>query len=86
MIHYWQQAALHTTYEQLSKHRNDITGKRKFASKYESDTNDGTVNAKPAGGILLLYNVVGVRFKKAGKIYYFDPVDFIFRRRMICNS
>jgi len=23
-----------------------------------------------------LYNVVGVRFKKAGKIYYFDPVDF----------
>jgi cell fate regulator YaaT (PSP1 superfamily) len=22
-----------------------------------------------------LYNVVGVRFKKAGKIYYFDPVD-----------
>lgn len=24
----------------------------------------------------LLYNVVGVRFKKAGKIYYFDPLDF----------
>ncbi|WP_277586838.1 PSP1 domain-containing protein [Psychrobacillus antarcticus] len=23
-----------------------------------------------------MYNVVGVRFKKAGKIYYFDPVDF----------
>jgi len=23
-----------------------------------------------------LYNVVGVRFKKAGKIYYFDPADF----------
>ena len=23
---------------------------------------------------LLLYNVVGVRFKKAGKIYYFDPL------------
>jgi len=23
-----------------------------------------------------LYNVVGVRFKKAGKIYYFDPTDF----------
>jgi len=23
-----------------------------------------------------LYNVVGVRFKKAGKIYYFDPVEF----------
>jgi len=22
-----------------------------------------------------LYNVVGVRFKKAGKIYYFDPQD-----------
>ncbi len=25
----------------------------------------------------MLYKVVGVRFKKAGKIYYFDPVDFI---------
>lgn len=23
-----------------------------------------------------MYNVVGVRFKKAGKIYYFDPVEF----------
>lgn len=23
-----------------------------------------------------MYNVIGVRFKKAGKIYYFDPVDF----------
>ena len=23
-----------------------------------------------------MYNVVGVRFKKAGKIYYFDPADF----------
>ncbi|MBM7569355.1 PSP1 domain-containing protein [Paenibacillus sacheonensis] len=23
-----------------------------------------------------MYTVVGVRFKKAGKIYYFDPVDF----------
>jgi cell fate regulator YaaT (PSP1 superfamily) len=23
-----------------------------------------------------LYNVVGVRFKKAGKIYYFDPLDY----------
>lgn len=22
-----------------------------------------------------MYNVIGVRFKKAGKIYYFDPVD-----------
>jgi len=22
-----------------------------------------------------LYNVIGVRFKKAGKIYYFDPVE-----------
>ncbi len=22
-----------------------------------------------------MYNVVGVRFKKAGKIYYFDPVE-----------
>ena len=28
------------------------------------------------GGKDLLYNVVGVRFKKAGKIYYFDPGDF----------
>jgi cell fate regulator YaaT (PSP1 superfamily) len=27
-----------------------------------------------------LYNVVGVRFKKAGKIYYFDPVDFILEK------
>jgi len=24
-----------------------------------------------------LYNVVGVRFKKAGKIYYFDPASFL---------
>ena len=23
-----------------------------------------------------MYDVVGVRFKKAGKIYYFDPGDF----------
>ena len=23
-----------------------------------------------------MYKVVGVRFKKAGKIYYFDPLDF----------
>lgn len=22
-----------------------------------------------------MYSVVGVRFKKAGKIYYFDPLD-----------
>lgn len=22
-----------------------------------------------------MYSVVGVRFKKAGKIYYFDPID-----------
>ena len=28
------------------------------------------------GGRNLLFNVVGVRFKKAGKIYYFDPGDF----------
>lgn len=27
-----------------------------------------------------MYNVVGVRFKKAGKIYYFDPVDFILEK------
>jgi len=24
-----------------------------------------------------LYNVVGIRFKKAGKIYYFDPASFL---------
>ena len=24
-----------------------------------------------------MYNVVGVRFKKAGKIYYFDPGEFL---------
>ena len=23
-----------------------------------------------------MYKVVGVRFKKAGKIYYFDPLDY----------
>ena len=23
-----------------------------------------------------MINIVGVRFKNAGKIYYFDPVDF----------
>lgn len=28
-----------------------------------------------AGGIIDLFDVVGVRFKKAGKIYYFDPGD-----------
>ncbi|WP_144513579.1 stage 0 sporulation family protein [Bacillus sp. FJAT-22090] len=27
-----------------------------------------------------MYNVVGVRFKKAGKIYYFDPVDFALEK------
>ncbi|MFJ7828442.1 Cell fate regulator YaaT, PSP1 superfamily (controls sporulation, competence, biofilm development) [Psychrobacillus sp. OK028] len=27
-----------------------------------------------------MYNVVGVRFKKAGKIYYFDPVDFTLEK------
>lgn len=27
-----------------------------------------------------MYNVVGVRFKKAGKIYYFDPVDFALNK------
>jgi len=27
-----------------------------------------------------LYNVVGVRFKKAGKIYYFDPIDFALEK------
>ena len=26
-------------------------------------------------GVNFLYSVVGVRFKKAGKIYYFDPLD-----------
>jgi cell fate regulator YaaT (PSP1 superfamily) len=25
---------------------------------------------------LMVYNVVGIRFKQAGKIYYFDPSDF----------
>lgn len=27
-----------------------------------------------------MYNVVGVRFKKAGKIYYFDPGDFLLEK------
>lgn len=27
-----------------------------------------------------MYNVVGVRFKKAGKIYYFDPGDFSIQK------
>lgn len=27
-----------------------------------------------------MYSVVGVRFKKAGKIYYFDPLDFPIER------
>jgi cell fate regulator YaaT (PSP1 superfamily) len=27
-----------------------------------------------------LYNVVGVRFKKAGKIYYFDPGDLVIEK------
>lgn len=27
-----------------------------------------------------MYNVVGVRFKKAGKIYYFDPTDFALEK------
>jgi cell fate regulator YaaT (PSP1 superfamily) len=27
-----------------------------------------------------LYNVVGVRFKKAGKIYYFDPIDLSIQK------
>ncbi|SES43649.1 stage 0 sporulation family protein [Psychrobacillus sp. OK032] len=27
-----------------------------------------------------MYNVVGVRFKKAGKIYYFDPVHFALEK------
>ncbi|GGA48697.1 MULTISPECIES: PSP1 domain-containing protein [Psychrobacillus] len=27
-----------------------------------------------------MYKVVGVRFKKAGKIYYFDPVDFALEK------
>ncbi len=27
-----------------------------------------------------MYNVVGVRFKKAGKIYYFDPIDFVLEK------
>ena len=27
-----------------------------------------------------MYNVVGVRFKKASKIYYFDPIDFALEK------
>lgn len=27
-----------------------------------------------------MYNVIGVRFKKAGKIYYFDPEDLPIRK------
>lgn len=27
-----------------------------------------------------MYNVIGVRFKKAGKIYYFDPIDFALEK------
>ena len=27
-----------------------------------------------------MYNVVGVRFKKAGKIYYFDPADYTLEK------
>ena len=27
-----------------------------------------------------MYEVVGIRFKKAGKIYYFDPGDFAIEK------
>jgi cell fate regulator YaaT (PSP1 superfamily) len=33
-----------------------------------------------AGGIAYVLRVIGVRFRQAGKIYYFDPVDFKVER------
>ena len=32
-----------------------------------------------------MYNVVGVRFKKAGKIYYFDPAAYILEVKRYRN-
>jgi cell fate regulator YaaT (PSP1 superfamily) len=37
--------------------------------------NDVTYNVDELYGGLIMIKVVGVRFKKAGKIYYFNPVD-----------
>ena len=30
-----------------------------------------------------MINIVGVRFKNAGKIYYFDPVDFEIEKDIV---
>lgn len=30
-------------------------------------------------------NIVGVRFKKPGKIYFFDPEGLKIERRKLCN-
>ena len=32
-----------------------------------------------------MYNVIGVRFKKAGKIYYFDPEDLPIAKMIISS-
>ena len=37
--------------------------------------NDIESNVNGLYGGLRMIKVIGVRFKKAGKIYYFDPVD-----------
>lgn len=30
--------------------------------------------------------IIGVRFKRPGKIYFFDPKQYKLRKRSICNS
>ena len=48
--------------------------------------NDATCNVNGLHGGLNMIKVVGVRFKKAGKIYYFDPADMNIQKGYICSS
>ena len=49
--------------------------------------NDITRNVNGLYGGLIMIKVVGVRFKKAGKIYYFNPVDMNIEKNTFgCNN
>src|SRR5699024_4639017 len=51
-------------------------GKTEIEAKRPSDACDGTTcTSHTKVEVKILIHVIGVRFKKAGKIYYFDPGD-----------
>ena len=74
-----EQYALQTSGRRLAAQMAIFWKQKETACQYESTAVNGTacLNCRRD---LQLYNVVGVRFKKAGKIYYFDPGDLAIQK------